>query len=310
MLNLLSSLCIALGFVLIALVSGNNVSVCFGSVIASRTMKKHAGILLSILAYALGFLLQGKYLNLTVATLLYSVTTLRIDWALFIAIIIFIIADIKRVPQALTITLTSILIGMNVALNMGLNMHLIVSIVAFWISMPIIAFLFMLIVMTWISRRTPKRRIWLYARIVKLVLVITSFFTAFTLGANTIGLIGALLPQSDTMLILVLAAIVVGGVFLSSGPLGRVGSDIIPMRYINAVGSQFMSALVVEVATLFRIPLPSTDSFISSVYGAGVSYSRRIIRTRPFVTIVGLWIITALVSFVAGFAVIALSAAK
>ncbi len=309
MLNLLSWLCIALGFILVSLVAGNNVSVCFGSAIASRASSKRTGILLSIIGYASGFLLQGEYLGSTVSILLTSVNLFRIDCALLIAIVIFMIADIKRVPQPLTITLTAILIGMNVAMNMGRDAALIASIAAFWIMMPILAFLFMLIVMKWLSRRAPKRKIWSYARFVRLLLLLVSFFTAFTLGANTIGLIWALIPQSGITFILVIAAITIGSVLLSAGPLGRVGNDIIPLRYMNAVGSQFASALVVEAATLFRIPLTSTESFISSVYGAGVSYKRRIIRSRPLITIVSMWILTALVSFAAGFAVIVLSAA-
>ena len=310
MLDILSLLCIALGFTLVSLVAGNNVSVCFGSAIASRATGRRAGILLSIIGYAAGFLLQGKYLSYTVATLLSSVSLFRIDCALLIAIVIFIIADIKRVPQALTITLTAILIGMNVAMNTGRNVGLIASIITFWITMPILSFFFMLIVMKWLDGRAPKRRIWSYARLMRFALIVVSFFTAFTLGANTIGLIWALIPQSGSIFLLAIAAIIIGSTLLSAGTLGRVGNDIIPLRYMNAVGSQFASALVVEIATLFRIPLTSTESFISSVYGAGVSYKRRVIRSRPLVTIVSMWMITALVSFAAGFAVIVLSSAR
>ncbi len=305
--GILSLILIALGCVLISLVAGNNVSVCFGSVIASRATSRRVGILLNIIGYASGFLLQGAYLGPTVSLLLSSANLFRIDCALFVAIMIFIVADIKRVPQSLTITLTAILIGMNVALDTGRNAALIVYIIAFWIAMPILAFLFMLTVMKWLSLRVPKRNIWSYTKFMRLLLIVVSFLTAFTLGANTIGLVWALIPHSIGTLLLAIDAIVIGSGLLNAGPLGRVGNDIIPLRYMNAVGSQLVSALVVETATLFRIPLTSTESFISSVYGAGVSYKRRIIRIRPFVTIVGLWILTALVSFVAGFAVIALT---
>ena len=284
-------------------------SVCFGNVIGSRATSRRTGMLLCIIGYVSGFLLQGAYLSSTVSILLHSVNLLRLDCALLITILIFIVAEIKRVPQALTITLTAVLIGMNVALNMGLNIRLIATIVAFWIIMPILAFLFMLIVMRWLGTHAPKRRIWSYARLVRLLLILTSFFTAFALGANTIGLVWAIIPQSTGTLLLVIAAMMLGVVLFSAGPLRRIGNDIIPLRYMNAVGSQFVSALAVEIATLFKIPLPSTDSFVSSVYGAGVSYRRRMIRSRPFITIVGMWILTALLGFAAGVAVIALTSA-
>jgi PiT family inorganic phosphate transporter len=87
-----------------------------------------------------------------------------------------------------------------------------------------------------------------------------------------------------------------------------VGNDIIPLRYINAVASQFMSALTVEVATLFNIPFSNTASFIVGVYGAGISYRERVILRRPIVMMVGTWVITALVGFVAGYVVMQASA--
>ena len=99
----------------------------------------------------------------------------------------------------------------------------------------------------------------------------------------------------------IIIAIIVGCIAFSSGTLKRVGNEIIPLRYMNAAGSQLISAAAVEIATIFGVPFSNTDAFISSVYGAGVGYRRRLLQKKPFLTIVSLRFITALIGFCVGF---------
>jgi len=297
-----------LEFVLISLVAGNNLSVCVGSAIGSRIVGKRIGITIAAVGYILGLLLQGSYLSRAVSILLPSANSFSIDAALLITTLIFIIAEAKRVPQSLAVTLTAVLVGINVGLGTNPNLAFIASIVAFWIVMPLVSFFLVLKTMRALSTGAPKKHIWSYAKLIRAALIISSFATAFTLGGNTIGLILALIPKNSYSLALALVAIALGSVAFSGGTLKRVGNEIIPLRYINAVASQFMSALTVEVATLFNIPFSNTASFIAGVYGAGISYRERVILRRPIVMMVGTWVITALVGFVAGYVVMQASA--
>jgi len=86
--------------------------------------------------------------------------------------------------------------------------------------------------------------------------------------------------------------------------LSTIGGEIIPIRYLNAVGSQVVSAALVEIATLFGVPMSNTQTFVSCIYGAGASYKSRLIMKHPFVITVETWFITAVIAFVLGFAVI------
>ncbi len=304
----LAQIAIILGLILVALVAGNNLSVCVGSVIGSRVMKRRSGILLTIVAYTVGLVVQGGFLGHTVSLLLSQGNPLALDVALAIAIGVFVIAEVARVPQSLTVTLTAILVGVDVAVSGVAKLGFVDTIVAFWITMPLLSFVFVAVVMRWASTRLPKNNIWGNVKVMKLALIATSFFVAFTLGGNTIGLIARMMPASgisfmgiDATFIGIVAAIVVGCVLFSQGPLNRIGNEIIPMRYLNAVGAMFISAFLVEIATLVGVPLSNTDAFVASVYGAGVSYKRRLIRRRPFFTIVGLRILAGICGFIAGF---------
>ncbi len=292
---------LSLGFVLIALVAGNNLSVCFGSVISSRVLSKKSGIALTIIGYILGLLLQSNLLNTTIVQLMPNPTEFSIEAALLIAIFIFIASQLKRIPQSLSITFTMILVGMGIASGVSMNWVFISGILLVWLLIPLLSFLLVLLSLKLIGTRKKNDHIWAYTRILKVVLICASFLVSFTLGANTIGLIHDFLPTTAYTIYVTILAIVFGCIFLSSGPLRRIGGDIIALRYINAVSSQVVSAILVEVATLFGIPMSNTQTFISSVYGAGASYNTRLILKHPFMLMVKTWLITALVAFILGY---------
>ena len=293
-----------LGFVLIALVAGNNLSVCFGSVISSRILSRKSGIILTMAGYTAGLLLQGNLLSATVTRLMPIPTEFTIEAALAIAIVIFVVSQLKRIPQSLSITFTMTLVGMAIASGISLNWVFLSGVAIVWLLIPILSFLAVLLTLKLVGTRERSNHIWAYTRLLKAILIVASFFVAFTLGANTIGLIQDFLPSTYYTIYISIAAIVAGSIIFSAGPLRRVGSDIIPIRYINAVSSQVVSAILVEIATVFGIPMSNTQTFVSSVYGAGASYKSRLILKSPFILMVETWLITAFIAFVLGFVVI------
>ena len=299
MLDLLS---LALGFVLVALVAGNNLSVCSGSIIASRVTSRRFGVLVTILGYVLGVVLQGNLMAATISAILPTGSPTYIYAALAIAIVIFIVSQIGRIPQSLSITLTMTLVGMDIASGSPINWGFMLNVAYFWVLIPFLSLGMVVLIMGALRSRGEIKHIWQEAKVVKALLIITSFFVAFTLGANTLGLIDKLLPAGLYNTATTVVAIVLGSVLLSGSTLRRVGSDIIPLRYVNALSTQLVSVVLVEFATLFSIPLSNTQTFISSVYGAGLSYRNRIIMTKPFIAMVSMWLITALVGLAAGLA--------
>jgi PiT family inorganic phosphate transporter len=107
----------------------------------------------------------------------------------------------------------------------------------------------------------------------------------------------SILPKDYASLFVVSIAIVFGSILFSKGELKRVGNEIISLRYINALNSQIVSVVLVELATLFGIPLSNTQTFISSVYGSGLSYKNRFLLKAPIKSIAIAWIGASLISF-------------
>lgn len=287
-------------FILTALTAGNNLSVCSGTLISSRIVSKIYGILIGILGYLLGLLVEGSFLRSSVSNIILTGNQYFVFIVFAISIAIFLIAHKKRVPESLSITFTSALLGVSFAYG-NIDLGFTYLIIIFWILAAVLSFVLSYLMMHWLKRLIPEKNIWRSISVFRVTLILLAFLTSFTLGANTIGLIYASLPQSPIFLLVIILGIVFGSVFLSSGEIRRIGNDIIPLRYANAVVTQFVSVFLVEIATFFGVPLSNTQTLTSGIYGAGSSYKTKIILKKPLITIVLTWVLTAVISFVCAY---------
>jgi PiT family inorganic phosphate transporter len=286
-----------LSFILIALVSGNNLPVCSGSIIGSRIVSRRNGVLIAIIGYILGLVLEGDMLRNGVHAVLPFKSEQSIIIAFTVAIFVFLIAHKMRVPQSLSVNFTSILLGISMAMHLPINWLFLSFIILFWIIAPIISIVAMRPLMHKTYSLVKKKRIWPTINLIRLLLILFSFFAAFTLGANTLGLLYATMPKGLYSLLAALLGIIFGSLLLSGGELRRIGNEIISLRYINALNSQIISVLLVELAVLLSIPLSNSQTFIASIYGSGLSYKNRILLRSPIKSIAITWIGGALASF-------------
>jgi len=290
-------LILILSFILIALVSGNNLPVCSGSIIGSRIVSRRNGVLITIIGYVLGLVLEGGMLRTGVHAVLPFKSEQSIIIAFTVAIFVFIIAHKMRVPQSLSVNFTSILLGISMAMHLPINWLFLSFIILFWIIAPIISIIAMRPLMHKTYALVKKKKIWPTIKWIRLLLILFSFFAAFTLGANTLGLLYATMPKGLYSLLAALLGIIFGSLLLSGGELRRIGNEIISLRYINALNSQVVSVLLVELAVLLSIPLSNSQTFIASIYGSGLSYKNRILLRSPIKSIAITWIGGAFASF-------------
>jgi PiT family inorganic phosphate transporter len=301
---LLDAVIYLLFFVLVALVSGNNLSVCTGSIISSRIVKKSTGIIIGIVGYSIGFVMQGDLLKIGLIAIMPSPSAYLIIIALSIALAMFVVAHIARVPQSLSITFTMIIVGISMAYGKAFSIGYFSNIIEFWILAGAAAGILTVLLMKISYKFTINSKIWGTVERIKALLIIVSFLTAFVLGANTIGFVFAsvsgLINESFGIAVAIMA-MVFGSVLLSGGELKRIGNEILPMRYLNALISQSISMILVEVGTLLSIPISNTQTFTASLYGAGLSYRTRMLRKKPLFSIIAAWILTALIALILGY---------
>lgn len=294
-------LVIVLSVLLTALVAGNNMSAAVGTLIGSRIVSRSNGILIGILGFSAGLLLQGESLHGT-ANVLVPRSDPLISFALLVALAIFALATYLRVPLSLIMALVGVSIGMSIKLGYSLDVPLVSVIAATWVLAPVVSITVAFLLNRGFIQFKP-RNVWRFALGLKISLILVSFLTAFTLGANTLGFIEQVSGLRGFSSLYLIGGIVVGSVFLSRGVIRRVGQEMYLMRYSNAFVSLVVSSVLVEGATLFGIPLSNTQTLTSSVFGTGLSYRNKIIEMKPFLITVATWVISPLLGIGLGFLV-------
>jgi len=287
-------------FLAVMLVSGNNLSACVGPAVGARILTKRAGALLGAGGFTVGLLVQGWGMTASVNNLLPAASEQLTVQILFAAIMIFLLAHLARVPLSLSMSLVGLLAGTAVAHNLNGQVSYITAIVAMWFIAPIaagaVAF-YLIRVISW----QKVTNIWRRIRTYKVLLIVLAFTSAYTLGANTLGLIVATVGFNLLPVAAALIAVFIGSFFLGEGAVRRVGEEFYLMRYSNAAVALATSTILVEIAALLNIPLSNTQATTAAVFGAGVSYKSKFLSLKPYIVIVAGWVAAPLLSFAIGY---------
>ena len=292
-------LILALVTLLVAFVSGNNLSAAVGTLIGSKILSLYGSILIAVAGFVAGLVIQGGSLHST-AIFLIPDNLFIITISLAIALGIFVIAAIVRVPLSLVMALVGVSIGITLKFGITSNWPIIRDIVITWIIAPVGS----VVVAFYLNRRFAKlqpKDVWNYAVFIKLMLIAVSFFTSFTLGANTLGFIDEIARVTGYDIIFPIIGIIVGSFFLSKGVSKRVGQDMYSMRYTSAFISLIVSSVLVEVATVFGYPLSNTQTLTSSVFGSGLSYRTKAMDALPYLFTVAMWVVSPGIGIILGY---------
>jgi len=296
---LLSIALVVLVFLAVMLVAGNNLSACVGPVVGARIVTKRFGVVVGAAGFSAGLLVQGSGMTESVGTLLPNASPILRAEALLVAIIIFIIAYKIRVPMSLSMALVGLLAGLSIAGDSPANGFYMGEVVFTWVLVPLIAFGLAYGLIRLVNRSWPTN-LWQRLQVYKVLLIVTSFTTAYVTGANTLGMIVATGGFDVASVLAALAAIFAGSFFLSEGAIRRVSQEFFLMRYANAALTLVTSTVLVEAATTFNIPLSITQTTSTAVFGAGLSYRTKFVSAKPFLKVAVGWVIAPLLSFVIG----------
>ncbi len=286
-------------FLAVALVSGNNLSACVGTLIGSGVIRKRTGILIGILGYVAGLLIQGSAM-VKVSTLLFpSASTALVSEALIVTVIVFLAGILLRVPLSLTMSMVGLIMGISVSRHMVIDTGYAFTVIAMWFAAPVVAIVASVVSVKALNTSRP-RDIWKRASTYKLILLVSSFLASYVLGANTLGVIVAVAGFSFQNMAVAVIAVVAGSYLLSGGALQRIGREMFSLRYSNALVTLLDSVILVETATLLGLPLSNTQTLSSALFGAGITYKERFLSAKPFILIVTGWILASLISFTIG----------
>jgi inorganic phosphate transporter, PiT family len=299
MLLFISVVLVVLTFLAVMLISGNNLSACVGPAIGSRIISKRFGTILGAAGFSTGLLVQGSSMTRSVEVLLPSATSELRVVALLVAILIFIIADIARVPMSFSMCLVGLLAGLSIGNDVPASVLFSSEVAVMWLIAPLVAIALSFLLIRLINRTWPTN-FWQRIQTYKVLLISLSFSTAYVLGANTLGLVVATSGFTLSVIIAAIIAIFIGSFYLSGGTIRRISQEFFLMRYTSSTAILVTSTILVEVATFFNIPLSNTQTASAAVLGTGLSYKTKFVSLKPFLIIIASWIIAPILSFAIG----------
>jgi inorganic phosphate transporter, PiT family len=292
--DVIGLLLLAVATLLILLVSGNNAQASIGNLIGAKVLQTRTALLVEVAGVSLGLFFQGSSMATAASHLAKGLSPEMVLIVLTITLGLFIIAHFARIPLSLTHTLPALLAGVALAFTP----YFFFMILA-WMAAPAAA----LIATPLVSRLTLRigsNDFWAKIVVYKVLLILVSFMFAFTLGANTVGLIVAVEGYGGFAIPLAILGVVVGTFFLSAGEIRRVASDLFDLGYSNATSSMLTSAILVEASTVVGIPMANTMVQNTAVFGAGVSYKTRFFSAKPFFLVALSWIVFPAAGIAAG----------
>jgi len=265
---------VALAVMLSAILGGNNFSTCLGASLGARIIKPSDAIMIASVSVFLGTLLEGHKLSTVVdGGILPALSTSSLLMILVGSIVVMTIVTVFRLPLALSqVTVGA---GWGIALATGLRMGdaYSIQVVASWILSPALAFLGSAMIESTVLQLGGKIKDTmtlnhLYANLT----LIAGFYAAYTLGANTLGLLVGLFPTTpaDHLLLSLMfsACTVFGIVFLSGGTVRSVAENLVGLNPSTALSAQFGCAVSVHLFTQLGLPVSISQVVIGGMEGA------------------------------------------
>jgi inorganic phosphate transporter, PiT family len=293
-LDVIGPLLLAVATLLILLVSGNNAQACIGNLIGAKVVRTRTALAVEIVGVSLGLLFQGTKMAMAASHLAKGLSSEMVLTVLALSTVLFVVAHFARLPLSLTNTFAALLAGVALAFT-----SYFFTMILTWIAAPIVALVTTPLIVR-LAAKVGTNDLWAKVEVYKALLITISFVFAFTLGANTIGLIVAVEGFSGLSVPLAIGGVVIGTFFLSAGEIRRVSSEIFDLGYSNAMSSMLTSAILVEASTLVGIPMSNTMVQNSAVFGAGLSYKTRFFSAKPFYLVALSWFVFPAVGLAAG----------
>lgn len=297
----LDTVSLVLAGLLGAVVSGNNISACCGTIIGSRMVSRRSGILIAVTGYLLGLSIEGPKLFRVRQAFLPNETSTEIFSILLATLLIFIGGEFTKIPLSLSKALTGTILGVSFAIGTLQQTNYLILILLFWVSAPIVATALGLFFVR-LDDKYSTRNLWVKLSLLKAGLVAMAFLSAYVTGSNALGLIAGV-PSNQPLIATFAVGLgsVLGASFLGRGALRRLTEGIYSLRYPNAFYSQLLGVGTVELANQLGVPLSTTETVSSGIIGSGLASKMRVMNSRNVFLIIASWVISPALGFLLGY---------
>ena len=301
---------LALGTVLSAVLGGNNFSTCLGASFGAGIIKLSDAMLIASAGVLMGTVLEGyKLSNVLGRQILPSLSTSGIVVILVSGLSVMVIVTLLHLPLSLSQVLVGAAWGIALATGVQIGGAYSVTVVASWALSPALGFLVSAIVENTVLRLGRKAKdVLALNRTYANLTLLAGFYAAYTLGANTIGLVvGLVSPSVGSRLVVSLlfsAAAIIGILFLSVGTVRSVADNLVGLNPSSALSAQFGGALSVHIFTQLGLPVSISQVVIGGMSGAASAKRMAITNKRIIQQVIVGWTIGPLTGAIVAFLLI------
>ena len=261
----------------------------------------------------LGALLQGQAVVQNVGTGIISapIPNGAILIALLASGVFVTVATAWRVPVSTAQAMIGAIAGIGLALRAEMSSGEFVRIVVCWVICPILAMIMSYLgyhVLAGVASRIRRQQMAL--NVMRRLLVLTSCYVAYSLGANNVGNATGLLANTgqfkDHPHVLTLlggAAIAIGALTFSKRVTMTVGKSITPLNLPGALSAQFSAAFGIHLFALLGVPVSTSQAIVGAVLGVGLVKGMRAVSKRTLAQIAVGWVAIPVLSGAAAFLV-------
>jgi len=290
-----------------AALGGNNFSTCLGASLGAGIVRLSNAILIATAGVILGTLFEGhKLSNVVAGQILPTLSAPGLVVILVSSLLVMAAVTLLHVPLSLSQVMVGAAWGLALATGTQIGSMFSIEVTASWISSPILAFLISAAVEIAVLRLGRKAKdVFALNHLYAILTLIAGFYAAYTLGANTLGLVVGLFPQglADPLILSLVfsAGAVVGIAFLSTGTVRSVADNLVGLSPSTALSAQFGGALSVHLFTQLGLPVSISQVVIGGMGGAASVKRIAITNKRIIQQIIAGWTIGPLTGAIVSF---------
>jgi len=266
-----------IGLFISAILGANNASACFGANVGAGFVRYRTAAVLAALGVFLGVIIEGAKLSRAVYHgVLGEVSMEAMIVIMVTAMIVIGVATIFRLPLSLSESLIGSAVGIGIGNQIDVNWRFTLTVFAFWVINPFFSAILSVAIYRVLSYATSRvKNILTLNYIYGKVASALSFYVAYVLGANTLGLVSGIyvpfMPIKEIIPLLFGLAAALGIYFLSRGITESVGREIIGLSPVTALVSQLSGAVTVHLFTQFGLPVSITQAQVGGILGIGIA---------------------------------------
>jgi sulfate permease len=299
-------------------IGGNNAAASMGAAYGAKARTKYQAVILIGMFSFLGAILSGGPVIKTLGSGILPDGTILLEGAIVAvgtAGITIFLGNILRIPISTSQASVGALVGIGFFYGASrLNILLLEKIAIWWVITPVLAWLLAYImgkflyteILFWLTEHSDSEAS--IRKSLNTLLTVSGSYVAYTAGANHAGIaVGPFIGAQNTFspfygAVLGGLAIGFGALLMGGRILDTVGKDICELCAIRATFVEFVSALIVHLATIFGIPVSLGEIVTAGVIGIGCANSgMHILRGNTVKKILIAWFISPLLAGIVAF---------